>query len=268
MNTQNHYRALVTGASGGIGSAICHALVDAARARGQVPVIAAVASTRGPKLDALLSALEEKGAVTFGLAADLTDPDAVNELVSEAVRLCGGLDTLVSNAGSSVAGKLAELSLEAWDATFALNTRATWLLAKAAFETLAAQRGNVVAIASMSGLSPHPGYGAYSAAKAALIMLCRQLAQEWAPHGIRVNTVSPGMIHTPLTDAIYQDAEVKAKREAMIPLGRIGQPEDIARAVVYLSGPDASYVTGENLKVDGGVCDHLLATIPGRSKPA
>ena len=116
----------------------------------------------------------------------------------------------------------------------------------------------------MSGLHPHPGYGAYSPAKAALIMLCRQLAQEWGDLGIRTNTVCPGMIRTPLTEAVYQDAQIKQQREALVPLRRIGRPDDIGDAVLYLIGAQASYVNGLNLVVDGGVSDHMLSMIPGR----
>ena len=116
----------------------------------------------------------------------------------------------------------------------------------------------------MSGLTPHPGYGAYSAAKAALIMLCRQLAQEWAVDGIRVNTVCPGMVRTPLTEAVYLDEDVRQRREALVPLGRIGQVDDIGHAVAVLASPGAAYVTGQNLVVDGGISDHMLSLIPGR----
>jgi len=96
------------------------------------------------------------------------------------------------------------------------------------------------------------------------VMLCRQLAQEWAAEGIRVNAVCPGMTRTPLTEPVYQDAAVKAQREALVPLGRIGRGEDVAQAVVYLAGAGAAYVTGQSLVVDGGVADHMLQMIPGR----
>jgi len=138
------------------------------------------------------------------------------------------------------------------------------VLAQAAHAGLARTRGSIVAIASMSGLHPHPGYGAYSAAKAALVMLCRQIAQEWAADGIRANAVCPGMIRTPLTEPVYQDAGTKARREALVPAARIGTAEDVAQAVMYLAGPGASYVTGQALVVDGGLSDHMLTMIPGR----
>jgi glucose 1-dehydrogenase len=137
-------------------------------------------------------------------------------------------------------------------------------MTKAAFESLKKTRGSITAIASMSGLHPHPGYGAYSPAKAALIMLCRQLAQEWGGYGIRTNTVCPGMIRTPLTEAVYQNASVKEQRESLVPIERIGHPVDIGEAVKYLISTNASYVNGMNLVVDGGVSDHMLSMIPGR----
>ena len=265
----NTLRALVTGATGGIGRAIGLELVRQARRDGAQIRLAAAASREGPALQAVVDEWTAAGAQVVGLAADLTDPASCASLVERAQVACGGLSLLVSNAGASVRGQLGDLAVEQWDATFSLNVCATWLLARAARPALAAAHGSIVAIASMSGLHPHPGYGAYSPAKAALIMLCRQLAQEWAADRIRVNAVCPGMIRTPLTEAVYQDAEVAAEREALVPLARIGRGEDVAAAVAYLASAGASYVTGQQLVVDGGVADRMLALIPGRAlKPA
>lgn len=261
--------ALVTGATGGIGRGICLALVEQARRDGQTIHVSAAASQPGERLERLLDELRAAGASATGLSGDITDPAQCAALVARAQADGGDLTALVCNAGASGPGQLADLPLAQWDLTFNLNTRSAWLLAQAAREPLARTRGSITAIASMSGLHPHPGYGAYSAAKAALIMLCRQLAQEWAADGIRVNTVCPGMTRTPLTEAVYQDAETLARREALVPLGRIGRPEDVGAAVAYLSSASAAYVTGQNLVVDGGVADHMLAMIPGRpGKPA
>lgn len=245
---------LVTGASGGIGGAIAIAGAFAAEApaSGRPLRLAVHGSRPSPALDAR------------AFAADLTAPDAIAALVAAVTAWGGGLDVLVSNAGQSRPGALAELSPEEWAWTLDLNLRATWLLARAARPALAARAGCITAVASMSGLSPHPGYGAYSTAKAGLIMLCRQLVQEWAGDGIRANAVCPGTIRTPLTEAVYQDADTLRRRTALVPLGRIGRPEDIADAVVFLSGAKASYVTGVALRVDGGLSEGMLNLIPGR----
>ncbi|KAF1022615.1 MAG: 3-oxoacyl-[acyl-carrier-protein] reductase FabG [Paracidovorax wautersii] len=257
-------RVIVTGAAGGIGSAICLALAREAGARGQPLHLAAFGSRASAAMDGLLEQLAALGTEAQAFYADLTDHAAATEAVRQAIAWAGGLDTLVSNAGQSRPSQLATLPLVEWDRCFALNTRATWSLAQAAHGALAASRGSITAVASMSGLHPHPGYGAYSAAKAALIMLCQQLALEWGRDGIRVNTVCPGMIRTPLTEAVYLDNAVKARRETLVPLGRIGQAQDIAQAVRYLASEDASYVTGSNLVVDGGIASNMLAQIPGR----
>ena len=252
---------LVTGATGGIGRGICEVL---ATREIQGLTLTVASSQHGERLDALLKALRGLGVVVHGVVGDVTRPDDAKRLVQEAIAQGGDLDALVCVAGASGPGQLANLPVEQWDLTFNLNTRSVFLMAQAAYESLKRTRGSITAIASMSGLHPHPGYGAYSPAKAALIMLCRQLAQEWGPEGIRTNSVCPGMIRTPLTEAVYQDEGTKAMRESLVPLGRIGRPDDIGQAVHYLIGAGASYVNGQNLVVDGGVADHMLSMIPGR----
>ena len=243
---------LVTGATGGIGRGICEVLASQTTQELKLTV----ASTQnGVRLSALLQALRDKGVKAHGVVGDVTNPEDARRMVQEA---------LTGHGGASGPAKLAELSVEQWDLTFNLNTRSVFLMAQAAYPSLKRKRGSITAIASMSGLHPHPGYGAYSPAKAALIMLCRQLAQEWGPEGIRTNTVCPGMVRTPLTEAVYQDADTKARREALVPMGRIGRPDDIGQAVHYLISAGASYVNGQNLVVDGGVADHMLTMIPGR----
>lgn len=255
---------LVTGASGGIGREICVALAEEARLY-RSPVALAVHGSRDTAaLETLAAVLAGEYVKVKPFKADLTDATAPDTLVRDIVQWSGRLDVVVSNAGQSRPGKLAELSVDDWQQCMDLNMRATWLLAKAAYPELRRVQGNIVAVASMSGLNPHPGYGAYSAAKAGLVMLCQQLAVEWSPERIRVNTVCPGMIRTPLTESVYQNADVKARREALVPLGRIGTPRDIANAVVFLSSDKASYVTGTSMVVDGGVSGKILDLIPGR----
>ncbi|MFC6673350.1 SDR family NAD(P)-dependent oxidoreductase [Marinobacterium aestuariivivens] len=256
-------RALITGVSEGIGGAICLRLAQDAIARDQPPTLVLSTSGRKPAPEGILGRLEALGARTLLISGDLADPEVPPRLVAEAIEFCGGLDILVANAGMMAPGRLSELSLEAWDRLFDVNVRATWLLARAALPALRLSRGNVVAISSMSGQNPHAGSGAYSASKAAMSMLCRQLAQEVAADGVRVNAVAPGMIHTPLTDGIYRDSEVTARRKTLVPLGRIGSPDDIAAAAAFLASPDAAYITGQILTADGGFSDGIMGQIPG-----
>lgn len=258
-------KAIVTGASPGIGGAVALRLAADCAARGERLDIVLTASGAKPAPQALLDELAAGGARTLFLTGDLADAELCRDLARRTLDfLDGGLDTFVSNAGGPSGAPLGELTLDRWDRAFAVNVRPTFILAQAFRPALAASRGTIVAVASMSGLRPHPGLGAYSAAKAALIMLCRQLAQEWAADGIRVNAVAPGLIRTPLSETVYRDPQVKQAREALVPLGRIGTAEDIAGVVAFLAGPASAYVTGEVLLADGGIADSTLGTIPGR----
>jgi glucose 1-dehydrogenase len=148
--------------------------------------------------------------------------------VGEAVARFGGLDGLVSNAGVNRPGPLADYAVADWDHLFAVNTRATWLLAKAAHPALRASGGAIVAIGSMSGSNAHANLGAYGPSKAAVIMLVQVLAQEFGRDGIRVNAVSPGMVRTGMTARVYEDARIAAERDSLVPLGRVATPEDMA----------------------------------------
>src|SRR2546422_3401861 len=140
------------------------------------------------------------------------------------------------------------------------------LLARAAHPALKASRGAIVAVASMSGSNPHANLGAYGPSKAALIMLVRVLAQELGRDGIRVNALSPGMVRTGMTAKVYADPRIAAERDALVPLGRVATPEDMADVIAFLLGPDARYVNGHDLIVDGGVSGNLLGRLPGLSQ--
>ncbi|MEJ8814029.1 SDR family NAD(P)-dependent oxidoreductase [Variovorax ureilyticus] len=268
-STANRRHAVVTGAPGGIGRGICFALIEQSQRDGVAIHVTAAASRPGDRLDRLVDELRSAGATATGVAGDLTDPACCAAIVRQAIDEGGDLTALVCNAGASGPGRLADLPTAQWDRTFDLNVRAVWLLAQSARPSLARTGGSITAIASMSGHLPHPGYGAYSAAKAALVMLCRQLAQEWAADGIRVNSVSPGMIRTPLTEAAYEDEETHRGRRVLVPLGRIGTVDDIGATVAFLAGTGAAYITGQSIVVDGGISDHMLGLIPGRpGRPA
>jgi NAD(P)-dependent dehydrogenase (short-subunit alcohol dehydrogenase family) len=256
-------RALVTGAASGIGRATCLRLARDARAQGQKAQIAAVDVGPSPGLDGLLDELGKHGAEPLALHGDMGSADAPARVVAEAVSRFGGLDGLVSNAGINRPGRLVEYAVDDWDRVFAVNTRATWLLAKAAYPALKASRGAIVAVGSMSGSNAHANLGPYGPTKAAVIMLARVLAQELAPDGIRVNTVSPGMVRTGMTERVYADQTIAAARDALVPLGRVATPEDMADVIAFLLGPDSRYVNGHDLVVDGGITGNFLGRLPG-----
>lgn len=259
-------KALVTGAASGIGRATCLRIAREARARGETAKVAAVDVAPPTQLDTLIDELRTLGADAVSLHADMGTVDGPARAVGEAVARFGGLDGLVSNAGINRPGALVDYTVEDWDRVFAVNTRATWLLAKAAHAALRASRGAVVAVASMSGSHAHANLGAYGPSKAALVMLVRVLAQELGRDGIRVNSVSPGMVRTGMTAGVYADERIAAERDGLVPLGRVATPEDIADAIAFLLGPDARYVNGHDLVADGGVTGNLLGRLPGLSQ--
>src|SRR6266704_2520450 len=193
-------RYLVTGAASGIGRATVLRLARDARSAGRAAKITIVDVAQAKaKLDAVAEELRKLDAEPPALHADMATADAPARAVGEAVARFGGLDGLVSNAGINRPGALLTYTVEDWDALFNVNTRATWL-----------------------------------PTKAAVIMLMRVLAQEFGRDGVRVNSVSPGMVRTGMSEKAYQDASVAAERAALVPLGRVAAPEDIADAVAFL----------------------------------
>jgi glucose 1-dehydrogenase len=256
-------RVFVTGAASGIGRATCLRLARDAWAQGKKAQIAAVDIGPSPGLDGLLDELVKHEAEPLALHGDMGTADAPARVVGEAVSRFGGLDGLVSNAGINRPGPLVSYSVDDWDRVFAVNTRATWLLAKAAYPALKASRGAIVAVGSMSGTNAHANLGPYGPTKAAVIMLAQVLAQELGRDGIRVNTVSPGMVRTGMTEKVYADQKIAAERDALVPLGRVATPEDMADVIAFLLGPDSRYVNGHDLVVDGGITGSFLGRLPG-----
>ncbi|MEU7812190.1 SDR family oxidoreductase [Pseudonocardia sp. NPDC049154] len=259
-------RLLVTGAGGGIGGAVARL----ATARYEGAVIALVDRDKS-LLDETAQAVTAGGGRPVVVQSDLSTVEGPAEAVRAAEQELGGIDALVSNAGLGGGGPLHSLDVESWDQVFAVNTRATWLLAKAAYPALVASRGSVVATTSISARHPTPPMGAYSPSKAALLMLVKQLALEWGPDGVRVNAVAPGPTDTGLTFAAFGNAadeaavENRRYRESLIPMRRIGHPDDVAEAVLWLSGPGAAQVTGNEITVDGGLSQALMPVTGGGS---
>lgn len=245
-------KVIITGAAGGIGAGVAFQL-----AKGGGAALMLV-DRDAARLEATAGQARALGAKVETLTADLGDVDAPADIVAKTVQAFGGLDGIVSNAGVLVGGALKDLTVENYELSFAINTRPTWLLGKAAHPHLAKSKGAIVATASLSAENATPPLGTYSASKAALVMLMKQMAVEWGKDGIRCNCVSPGPTLTPMTEKGYADPERKKQREQTIALGRLGAPEDIANAIVFLLGPNASFITGVNLFVDGGINEMLM----------
>jgi glucose 1-dehydrogenase len=257
-------RALVSGGSSGIGASTCLRIAEAALARGVHPMIAVAGHESNGNQEQVVRSIQSMGGTAIALAGDLGDPEVPSKLVEAAVAEFGGLDALVANAGIASPGAICDVSIEDWDDMFSVNLRGPWLLAKASYPHLRQSRGSACFTSSMSGQLPHAGSGAYSPSKAALTMLAQTLALEWAPEGIRVNVVSPGMTHTRMTEKMYEDPQIKKARENIIPLARIGDPADIANVIEFLVSPLSGYVTGQDICVDGGFSKSILSHIPGR----
>lgn len=257
-------RVLVSGGSRGIGAAVCVRIAEAALLRGEHPMIAVCGVRSSEAQKEVVNSVRALGGDGVALCGDLSDVDVPEKLVQAAVSEFGGLDVLVANSGIASPGSICGLSVAEWDRMFAVNLRGPWLLAKSCYPHLKESRGAACFVSSMSGQLPHAGSGAYSPAKAGLTLLGQTLALEWAPDGIRVNVVSPGMTHTPMTAKMYADLAIKQAREDLIPLSRIGEPKDIANAIEFLVSPLAGYITGQDLCVDGGFSKSILSHIPGR----
>ena len=233
--------ALVTGATGGIGGAIARALHSAGAK-------VALSGTRQEALDAL--AQELPGAVA--LACNLSDPAETDALVGRAEAAVGGLDILVANAGITKDGLLLRMKDEDFERVLDVNLGSYFRLARAASKGMMKKRfGRIIAITSVVGVTGNPGQANYAASKAGMIGFTKSIAQELASRGITANCIAPGFIVSPMTDAL-NDAQKQAITQT-IPAARLGEPADIAAAVVYLASDQASYVTGQTLHVNGGM---------------
>ncbi|MGR3370838.1 MAG: 3-oxoacyl-ACP reductase FabG [Sagittula sp.] len=234
--------ALVTGASGGIGGAVAKALHGAGATVG-------LSGTRTEPLEALAAELGERAHV---LPCNLSDADAVNALPKQAVEAMGSLDILVNNAGITRDNLFMRMSEEEWAQVLEVNLTSTFRLCKGVLRGMMKARwGRIVNISSIVGSTGNPGQGNYAAAKAGLVGMSKSLAYEVASRGITVNAVAPGFIETAMTDKLNDDQ--KAAILNQIPAGRMGTSEEIAAAVLYLASPEAAYVTGATLHVNGGM---------------
>ncbi|MBZ4024023.1 3-oxoacyl-[acyl-carrier-protein] reductase [Rhodobacter sp. TJ_12] len=234
--------ALVTGASGGIGGEIAKVL-HAAGAK------VALSGTRVEPLEALAA---ELGEGAFVCPANLSDPDSVEALPKDAAAAMGAVDILVNNAGITRDNLFMRMSDDEWQAVMDVNLTSSFRLMRGVLRGMMKARwGRIVNITSVVGQTGNPGQGNYAAAKAGLVGMSKSLAYEVASRGITVNCVAPGFIATAMTDKLND--EQKGKILAQIPAGRMGAPEEIAAAVLYLSSAEAGYMTGTTLSVNGGM---------------
>jgi 3-oxoacyl-[acyl-carrier protein] reductase len=234
--------ALVTGASGGIGTAIGRVL----HAQGAIVVLS---GTRRDALDALAAQLGERA---FVCPADLSDAAAADALVKAAEAAAGPLAILVNNAGMTRDMLALRMSDADWQAVLDVDLGAPFRLARATLRGMLRRRaGRIINISSIVGATGNAGQANYAAAKAGLVGMTKALAQEVSSRGITVNAVAPGFIATPMTDKLSE--QQRTRLAEAIPLGRLGQPDDVAAAVAYLASDEAGWVTGATLHVNGGM---------------
>jgi len=237
--------ALVTGASRGIGRAICRRLAEAGADVAGLDIDLGL-------MDETAALCGEEGAKFLALEADVRDFRQVREAVKKVVAEFDSLDVLVNNAGITRDNLLIRMDEADWDAVLDINLKGVFNGIKAAARPMMKQRsGTIVNIASVVGVIGNAGQANYSASKGGVIALTKTAARELAPRGVRVNAVAPGFIQTAMTDKLSEDA--RAHLIGQIPLGRLGRPQDVAAAVLFLVGPDSSYITGQVVRIDGGM---------------
>lgn len=234
--------ALVTGASGGIGAQTARTLHAAG----------ATVGLSGTRLEPLQALAAELGERAFVLPCNLSDPAAVEELPKQAVGAMGGVDILVNNAGITRDNLFMRMSDDEWAQVIDVNLTASMRLCRGVLRGMMKKRwGRIVNVGSVVGSTGNPGQGNYAAAKAGLVGMSKSLAYEVASRGITVNAVAPGFVATAMTDKLTDDQ--KTAILGNVPAGRMGEPSEIAAAVLYLSSPEAAYVTGSVLHVNGGL---------------
>jgi NAD(P)-dependent dehydrogenase (short-subunit alcohol dehydrogenase family) len=240
----------VTGAGRGIGAATAKRLAAEGAA-------VAVIDLRAADTAETVAAIEDAGGKAIGIGCDVAVTDQVDAAVEQTIGELGGLDVLVNNAGVIRDNLLFKMTDEDWDTVIAVHLRGSFLCARAAQRQMVAQRsGRIINLSSTSALG-NRGQANYAAAKAGIQGFTRTLAIELGPYGINVNSISPGFIVTPMIEETARRMGVSVEdfmkgAAEMLPVRRVGTPEDIAGVVAFLAGPDASYITGQNLYVDGG----------------
>jgi 2-deoxy-D-gluconate 3-dehydrogenase len=240
--------AAVTGGGKGIGRAVCELLADAGAAVAVQDLVAADA-------ERVAAGIRERGGRAIAVAGDAASEAAIDDLVSRTATELGGLDVLVNNAGIYPFTDFLDIPTAQWDQVVGLNLRGVFLATQRAGRHMArsGRGGRIVNIASVQALRPSgPGVAHYNVSKAGVVMLTKSAALELGPKGIAVNAVAPGVIETPGTRGMIEDASFGDPKTRVPFTGRWGVPEDVANVVLFLAGPAASYVSGETIVIDGG----------------
>lgn len=238
--------AIVTGGGKGIGRAIALGLA----ASGASVVVAARTKQ---EIDSVADEITKSGGKAIAVPADLTVNEQLENLVSAAVSSFGSIDILVNNAARSFIRSLLDMREDGWDKVFDTNVKSVWLLSRiAARHMMEKKSGSIINITTVGAERTEPGMGAYNTSKAALKMLTRCMAREWAEYGIRVNAVGPAITRTEFSKPIWSNPDIAKKMIAGIPMGRLAEPEEIVGAVLFLASGAAGFVTGQSIYVDGG----------------
>ncbi len=239
--------AVVTGASKGIGRAIAEAMAAA----GAKVVIS---SRKGDACEEVAGAIDEAGGEAIALACNISHKEDLQGLVDRTLEHWGRIDTLVCNAAiNPYFGPLAEIPDDAYDQTMNANLRSNLWLCNMVIPQMAARGGGaVILVSSIAGLKGHGKLGVYALSKAATMQLARSLAVEWGRSNVRVNTIAPGLVRTDMARALWDDPDRLAQALESYPLGRIGEPQDIAGAAVFLASRAGNFMTGQTLVIDGG----------------
>jgi NAD(P)-dependent dehydrogenase (short-subunit alcohol dehydrogenase family) len=244
--------AVITGAGGGIGKAIALELA----ANG---VHCNVLDRASELVTSTVAQIQETGGQATGHVCDVTDEAAITKTAST-IKSC---DILINAAGLVRPGALADLKTIEWEDLLKVNLTGYFLLARTFTPHLIASgNGSMIHIASISSTNPQGSSGAYSVSKAGVVIMSKQLAFELGSKGVRSNTLSPGLVRTPMTEAYYQVGDVAQRRDAAVPVGRVAKPDDIADIVTFLASDRARYISGADIVADGGFSQTLMSTVP------
>ena len=238
--------AIVTGGGRGIGRAIALGLAGAGAS-------VAVAGRTQQEIENVSSEIQKLGGKALAVPTDLTVTAQLENLVQTAAKEFGRIDILVNNAARSFLRSLLDLREDGWDKVFDTNVKAVWLLSRAVARKMIEQKGGrIINITTVGAEKAELGMAAYGSSKAALKMLTRCMAREWAQYGIRVNAVGPGLTRTDFSKPIWSNPEVAKHVSSAIPMGRLAEPEEIVGSVLFLASEAANFITGHSIYVDGG----------------